>query len=361
MQSTSTEGNYFPSMTPVPTHNLSSQVHKDSYLHKLALLDKALYNDFYSLWIALIVINVLIFLMGILLNSLALYIFCFRTKSKTTSVIYTINLVITDLLVGFSLPTRIIMYYSGGDCLTCSLVHIFSYFVNMYCSILFLTCICVDRYLAIVQVEVSHKWRSQNYAKGICIFIWLFAIVVTYSILITAIKYATCCLSKLFALTVFEFLVPLIIIVVSTVRIMCALSSSDRMQQSRQRRMRAVQLLVTVLVIFMICFTPFHIRQVLVYAYPDIPRHVSLIIYHVTVTLSSLNSCMDPIVYCFVTNNFQSTMKGIFRKPEAEQTSRDIASMQKSSKGSGTAIAVTNTMTMNAWRPPLHLQGSTYL
>ncbi|MGH0151674.1 UNVERIFIED_CONTAM: hypothetical protein FKN15_042120 [Acipenser sinensis] len=169
MESASTEGNYFLSVTPVPTHNLSSQIHQDSYLHKLAHLDEALYNDFYSLWIALIVINVLIFLVGILLNSLALYVFCFRTKPKTTSVIYTINLVITDLLVGFSLPTRIIMYYSGGVCLTCSFVHIFSYFVNMYCSILFLTCICVDRYLAIVQVEASHKWRNQNYAKGICL------------------------------------------------------------------------------------------------------------------------------------------------------------------------------------------------
>lgn len=86
------------------------------------------------------------------LNLVALYVFCFRTKQKTTSVIYTINLAVTDLLVNLSLPTRILLYYSGGGCLTCSYLHIFSYFVNMYCSILFLTCICVDRYLAIVQV-----------------------------------------------------------------------------------------------------------------------------------------------------------------------------------------------------------------
>lgn len=86
------------------------------------------------------------------LNIVALYVFCFRTKQKTTSIIYTINLAVTDLLVNLSLPTRILLYYSGGACLTCSYLHVFSYFVNMYCSILFLTCICVDRYLAIVQV-----------------------------------------------------------------------------------------------------------------------------------------------------------------------------------------------------------------
>ena len=96
---------------------------------------------------------------GMVLNTMALYVFCLRTKPKTTSVIYTINLAVTDLLVNLSLPTRILLYYSGGTCLLCSYLHIFSYFVNMYCSILFLTCICVDRYISIVQVSYrDHYW-----------------------------------------------------------------------------------------------------------------------------------------------------------------------------------------------------------
>ena len=123
------------------------------------------------------------------------------------------------------------------------------------------------------------------------------------------------------------------------------------------------------------------------YFYPDMPHHV--IVYHLTVTLSSLNSCMDPIVYCFVTNNFQvitiscclshliwchpshqspslillfshrfaeqlyclsvpqATMRNIFRRQEPEQTSGDIISMQHSSKGSGgTPTAITNNVIM---------------
>ena len=96
---------------------------------------------------------------GMVLNTMALYVFCLRTKLKTTSVIYTINLAVTDLLVNLSLPTRILLYYSGGTCLLCSYLHIFSYFVNMYCSILFLTCICVDRYISIVQVSyLDYYW-----------------------------------------------------------------------------------------------------------------------------------------------------------------------------------------------------------
>nr|XP_060627722.1 G-protein coupled receptor 20 [Anolis sagrei ordinatus]XP_060627723.1 G-protein coupled receptor 20 [Anolis sagrei ordinatus] len=328
-------------LTMEPSPNSTPSPNITDLFHKFVHLDGELAETFYTLWIALVVVNAIIFLVGVVLNSLALYIFCFRTKTKTTSVIYTINLIVTDLLVGFSLPIRIIMHYSAPDCKNCALIHIFTYFVNMYCSILFLTCICIDRYLAIVQVEASRKWRNPDYAKGICAFIWVFATVVTFSILTMAMKFSHCCIAQILPLMVCEYVFPLIIITFFTTRIMCALSKPTLMHQSRERRMRAVQLLITVLIIFMICFTPFHVRQLAISINPGMSNNISLVAYHVTVALSSLNSCMDPIVYCFVTNNFQSTMKNIFRKSEPEQTSGDIISINKNS-GSNAIIAFTN-------------------
>ncbi|XP_056143005.1 G-protein coupled receptor 20 [Lampris incognitus] len=338
----------FPVVPQVANRGNGSGV--EPYLQRLVHLDEGLYNDFYGLWITLMVVNSMIFLVGMVLNTVALYVFCFRTKRKTTPVIYTINLAVTDLLVNLSLPTRILLYYSGGACLICSYLHIFSYFVNMYCSILFLTCICVDRYLAIVQMEASRRWRNSNVAKCVCVSVWLFAIVVTYSFLSTAFRHTGCCLTKLLLLTITEFFLPLIIIVAFTLRIMWALADRQLMQQSRERRRRAVQLLTTVLIIFTVCFTPFHIRQVLLYFQPDMPHHV--IVYHLTVTLSSLNSCMDPVVYCFITNNFQATVRSLFRRAEAEQSSGDIISMQHSSKFSGGMVnAITNNVIMMADLP----------
>lgn len=73
------------------------------------------------------------------LNSLALYVFCGASTHSSASVVYTINLAVADMLVALSLPARIALYHSGGRCVACSYVHTFSYFVNMYCSILFLT------------------------------------------------------------------------------------------------------------------------------------------------------------------------------------------------------------------------------
>ncbi|KAH0518857.1 G-protein coupled receptor 20 [Microtus ochrogaster] len=205
----------------------------------------------------------------------------------------------------------------------------------MHCSILFLTCICVDRYLAIVQPEGSRRWRQPACAKAVCIFVWLAAGIVTLSVLGVKTGGRSCC--RVFALTVLEFLLPLLVISMFTGRIMCALSRPSLLRQGRQRRMRAMQLLLTVLVIFLVCFTPFHARQVAVAIWPNVPRHTSLVAYHVAVTLSSLNSCMDPIVYCFITSGFQATVRGLFHQhgEEFKPSSMGAVSMHKSTKASG--------------------------
>ncbi|XP_032772415.1 G-protein coupled receptor 20 [Rattus rattus] len=322
----------FPNTTTAAWTNRSMPETPLFYL--FARLDEDLHAEFPSLWLALMVVHGTIFLAGLFLNGLALYVFCCRTRAKTPSVTYTINLVVTDLLVGLSLPTRFAVFYGARGCLHCAFPHVLGYFLNMHCSILFLTCICVDRYLAIVQPEGSHRWRQPACAKAVCVFVWLAAGVVTLSVLGVKTSGRSCC--RVFALTVLEFLLPLLVISVFTGRIMCALSRPGLLRQGRQRRMRAMQLLLTVLVIFLVCFTPFHARQVTVALWPNVPHHTSLVAYHVAVTLSSLNSCMDPIVYCFITSGFQATVQGLFyqRGEEFKPSTMDMVSMHKSTKGS---------------------------
>uniref|UniRef100_A0A7N9D678 G protein-coupled receptor 20 n=1 Tax=Macaca fascicularis TaxID=9541 RepID=A0A7N9D678_MACFA len=296
-----------PNATAVTTVWTNASGLEVPLFHLFARLDEELHGTFPGLWLALMAVHGAIFLVGLVLNGLALYVFCCRTQAKTPSVIYTINLVVTDLLVGLSLPTRFAVYYGARGCLHCAFPHVLGYFLNMHCSILFLTCICVDRYLAIVRPEGSRRCRQPACARAVCAFVWL------------------------------AFLLPLLVISVFTGRIMCALSRPGLLRQGRQRRVRAMQLLLTVLIIFLVCFTPFHARQVAVALWPDMPHHASLVVYHVAVTLSSLNSCMDPIVYCFVTSGFQATVRGLFgqHRGEREPSSGDVVSMHRSSKGSG--------------------------
>uniref|UniRef100_H3CUU1 G protein-coupled receptor 20 n=1 Tax=Tetraodon nigroviridis TaxID=99883 RepID=H3CUU1_TETNG len=286
------------------------------YLPRSAHLDAELYEDFYAVWVSLLVCNCLMLAVGVVLNSLALYVFCGGSTPPSASVVYTINLAVADLLVALSLPARIALYHSGGRCTACSYVHTFSYFVNMYCSILFLTSICVDRYLAVVHASSTlHRCRTTGTAKCVSAVVWVVAVVVTYSFQTTALESGSTCivLPALVYLSVLEFLLPLLAVVGFTLRLACFLSSNQGLmpQQSRARRARAVRLLAAVLVVFTICFTPFHIRQLLVYLRFRVRGerpgegvgHV--LAYHITITLSSLNSCLDPVVYCFVTDSFK--------------------------------------------------------
>ncbi|XP_051949355.1 G-protein coupled receptor 20 [Xyrauchen texanus] len=312
------------------------------YLKKLSRLDEALYQEFYVLWIALIVVNTLMFVVGVLLNSLALYVFCQQSRSRTTPAIYTINLAVADLLVALSLPARIALYHSGGKCVACFYIHNFSYFVNMYCSILFLTSICVDRYMAVVRsAGTVGRWRIPAVAKFVSVCVWLFAVVVTYSLQTSAIEFhgASCCrLAVLFTLTVLEFILPLLVIITFTVRVACVLADGRLMQQSWGRRARAVRLLVAVLVVFTVCFTPYHVREAVVYFQLGGSREQHVVAYHVTITLSSLNSCLDPVVYCFVPDSFRSTL----RKEQRKRLSNHPMPIAKSNrtKGSGPPTAI---------------------
>ncbi|XP_033831677.2 G-protein coupled receptor 20 [Periophthalmus magnuspinnatus] len=330
------------------------------YLHRLAHLDLQLYHDFYVLWVSLMVCNSVMLVLGVSLNSLALYIFCGMFGRSSASVVYTINLAVADLLVALSLPARIALYHSGGNCLVCSYIHTFSYFVNMYCSILFLTSICIDRYLAVVHASSTlHRWRTAGTARIVSCTVWLIAIVVTYSFQTSALGSSSSCvlLPALFYLTVLEFLLPLLAVVGFTLRVACFLSSRHRhmSQKSRARRTRAIGLLATVLVVFTICFTPFHIRQILVYFRVQVgeesPEHGvrHILAYHITVTLSSLNSCLDPVVYCFVTDSFKRVWRvrcggGGAMYGEAGQTSGGEPDRISVKKCSGTALAIAHSV-----------------
>lgn len=332
------------SITPDPLVNISHRRWGVPYLKKLAHLDEDLYKDFYSLWISLMVVNSIMFLVGLILNSLALYVFCIGARSQTAPLIYTINLAIADLLVALSLPARIALYYSGGGCVACSYVHTFSYFVNMYCSILFLTSICVDRYMAVVWAAgKADRCRSPNVAKCVSVCVWVFAVVVTYSLQTTALEFGpSCChLAVLFAVTLLEFVIPLLVIITFTARVACALANNGLMAQSRARRARAVRLLLAVLAVFVVCFTPFHVRETLVYFNLEGSREQHVVAYHTTVTLSSLNSCLDPIVYCFVPDNFRSALRRAYKRREPQGSNAVIVSTGHcNSKGSSTAMAV---------------------
>lgn len=93
-----------------------------------------------------------VFLLGLGLNTLTLWLFFFRLRPWDATATYMFHLALSDTLYVLSLPT-LIYYYAAcnhwpfGTGL-CKFIR-FLFYWNLYCSVLFLTCISVHCYLGI--------------------------------------------------------------------------------------------------------------------------------------------------------------------------------------------------------------------
>ncbi|XP_075300243.1 proteinase-activated receptor 4 isoform X2 [Opisthocomus hoazin] len=123
----------------------------------------------------------LVFLVGLPSNGLALWVLATRAE-KLTSTVFLMNLAAADLLLISVLPFKIFYYFLGNNWLfgegLCRLTTAFFY-GNMYCSVLLLSCISVDRYLAVVHPFFSRSFRTPAFAACTCTAIWLCAAVLT--------------------------------------------------------------------------------------------------------------------------------------------------------------------------------------
>ncbi|XP_037615207.1 P2Y purinoceptor 3 [Sebastes umbrosus] len=122
------------------------------------------------------------FLFSITLNSVILYRSFRRTKRWNASLIYMVNLASTDFMYGLSLPFLVASYvmrdrWVFGDFM-CRLVRFLFYF-NLYCSIFFLTCISVHRYLGICHPMKVITLETKKAVKCTCVLVWIVVFALT--------------------------------------------------------------------------------------------------------------------------------------------------------------------------------------
>ncbi len=294
----------------------------------LAMFDNKLASEIVS---AIYIIVTLANLSG---NGISLFLLLMRTSPKTPSIIFMINLTITDLIVGTVLPFQIAYQMQGynwtlgaGMCNVLTVV----FFVNMYCSILFMTAISADRYLGIVKPMRFREMRKRKtYAIVACIFIWLLVLVILIPLERTDLTYKvkerniiTCfdVLRKdmlpstahwagfLFGMFIILFLCPFIVTVYCYINIIYVLVKKTNSQQKG----RAVQLACIVLFVFIFCFAPNNIL-LLAHSIARLFYDKSLYIYYkLTLSLSCINSCIDPFIYYFASKEFRRKLRQMLR------------------------------------------------
>ncbi|XP_024419347.2 proteinase-activated receptor 2 [Desmodus rotundus] len=277
------------------------------------------------------IVYMTVFVVGLPSNGMALWVFLFRTKKKHPAVVYMACLALADLLSIIWLPWKIAYHIHGNNWIygepLCKVLIGFFY-GNMYCSILFMTCLSVQRYWVIVNPMV-HTRKNAHIAIGISLGIWLLILLVTIPLYIVkqtnyipALNITTChdvlpkevlvgdMFNYFLSLAIGVFLFPAVLMASAYVLMIRTLQSSTIDESSGKKRKRAIKLIITVLVMYLICFTPSNLLLVVHYFMIKHwgQSHVYAL-YIVALCLSTLNSCIDPFVYYFVSEDFRNHAK----------------------------------------------------
>ncbi|XP_039101253.1 P2Y purinoceptor 8 [Hyaena hyaena] len=298
--------------------------------------------------VVLPVVYSLVALVSIPGNLFSLWVLCFHIGPKSPSVIFMINLSVTDLMLASVLPFQIYYHCNGNHWvfgeLLCKAVTL-AFYANMYSSILTMTCISVERFLGVVYPLASVRWRRRRYALAACVGLWLLLLGALSPLARTDLTYPVEALGIvtcfdvlkstmlpsvamwamfLFTLFIVLFLVPFVVTVACyTATILTLLRTSD--PHSRGQRRRAVGLAAVVLLAFVTCFAPNNFVLLVHMVSRLFLRRTYYHVYKLTLCLSCLNNCLDPFVYYFASREFQLRLRlylGYGRLPAACRDAR---------------------------------------
>ncbi|TKS72643.1 Lysophosphatidic acid receptor 4 [Collichthys lucidus] len=292
------------------------------------------------------VVYSVVFVLGLITNCAALFVFCFRMKIRNETTMFMTNLALSDLVFVFTLPFKVFYnvnrHWPFGDGL-CK-VSGTAFITNIYGSMLFLTCISVDRFLAIVYPFRSRSIRTRRNAALVCAAVWLTivggGISVTFFSTINSNNRATTCFegfskstwrTYLSKITIFieivGFLLPLLANLVCSSLVLRTLRRPVTVGHGCDSKRRVLRMILVHLGIFIICFVPYN-SILFVYALVRTQALANCVVerfartlYPITLCLASLNCCLDPVVYYFTSESFQKSLtmggKGPGSRPES--------------------------------------------
>lgn len=253
---------------------------------------------------------------GLPLNIAALWQLISRVRRWNESTVYLLNLVINDCLLLLALPFKILAYGQPWNLgrFSCSLFESFIY-VNMYGSILLSVCISVDRYVALH--FPFRRLRSVWKAMIVCAVVWMLVFGFSYPVYdlhgdggnesFCFQKFANHTWKKQWIVVSVEcvFWGSTAIIVFCSVQVVKILHDLRKRNpnDAKLRNNKSVKIVLSNLVVFLLCFIPYHIAVLL---YFHVKQSNSLEIdglrkfVHVSLCVSSMNCLTDAVCYYFI-------------------------------------------------------------
>ncbi|KAM4016267.1 formyl peptide receptor 2-like isoform 2-T2 [Anomaloglossus baeobatrachus] len=280
------------------------------------------YNGSYELMYILrkvsIAIYSIVFALRIIGNRLVIWIAGFRMK-KMISAVWFFHLAIADFLCCAFIPLLIAKFTSSStdsQVFFCNLIFLL-FGLNMGASIFFLIAMSIDRWVSIMWPFWAKVHRTYKLVRITAGIMWLicflgsgffllasnfFSYHLTEWCIIDDNKQLHLCkipfstrLNKLVIMCV----IPFLIIVTSYVTIFYKIRKSKRSQRSQ----RSSRIITAVILCFFICWFPFFILPL-----TPIYEEDRLLFHSINTTvtiLACLNSCINPIIYVFIGQDFQ--------------------------------------------------------
>ncbi|NXU99425.1 GPR15 protein, partial [Cettia cetti] len=264
-----------------------------------------------------------VFLVGIVGNLILIVALLFKQRVQRLIDIFIINLAVSDFIFLITLPFWVDMEVSdenwrAGSFLCKASSYVIS--VNMYCSILLLSCMSADRYLAIMHPSAARRIRTRSYAAALCICVWLLSCCLGVPTLtsrelkkqygkayctdkaVTEVKQIT----SLILLIVFFFF-PLLSILIFYCSITKRLCVHYQKAGKRDKKLRkSIKIVFIVVAAFVVSWVPFNLFKLMAILLRLLkqPNCFSGTVAQLGIKVSSpfafANSCANPFIYfCF--------------------------------------------------------------
>ncbi|XP_058476890.1 pyroglutamylated RF-amide peptide receptor isoform X1 [Solea solea] len=313
----------------------------------------------YSAKTTFVVMYVVIFVLALTGNSLVIYIVVKKRAIQTATDIFICSLAVSDLLITFfCIPFTLLQNISSewfGGVLVCKTVP-FVQTTAIVTGILTMTCIAIERYQGIVFPLKMRRQYSSKRAYKMLGLVWIASMIVGSPMLFVQqleVKYDflydhyhVCCQESWHSLThrqayttfimVALFLLPLAAMLFIYTRIGIELWIRNRVGDSSvlntmnlreikkisRKKKRAVKMMITIVLLFTICWAPFHTVHML-FEYYDLENKYDAVTVNMIIAIVQaigfFNSFNNPIVYAFMNENFKkscvSTLSHCIRKP----------------------------------------------
>lgn len=218
-----------------------------------------------------LVIYIPIFVLGMFLNAMALFVFCVFLRKWTESTIYMSSLALMDMLLLLPLPFKM---HATNNLWPASLQPLCSvleslYFVGIYGSIYTIMCIATDRWVAICHPFRAKQLRSPAMALGVCGVVWALVLSVIFPVIYQFREGGMedfHCFHRfsqkgwsrpvIICLQVFGFLGPALVVIFCSIQTIWALKKSG---QHSPRSRACVSIIYSSLSAFLVPFTPSHL------------------------------------------------------------------------------------------------------